>query len=239
MQKGETTDIANASEAVIGILMLESNFPRIRGDVGNSETWPFPVLYKVVKGASPERVVTYKSEGLLRPFLNAAQELVELGAVGITTSCGFLASFQSELSQATGVPVASSCLMQVPWVQALLPAESCVGIVTISASNLTREQLESAGVPTDTPIIGLETGQAFSRTILNDEIELDIDQARADIISAAQTLCDQHPNIRAVVLECTNMAPYTADVAAALHLPVFDFYSFVTWFQAGLSPRRF
>jgi hypothetical protein len=43
--------------AAVGILMLEARFPRIPGDVGNATTWPFPVLYKVVRGASPDRVV--------------------------------------------------------------------------------------------------------------------------------------------------------------------------------------
>ena len=43
--------------ARVGILMLEARFPRIPGDMGNGLTWPFPVLYKVVPGASPRRVV--------------------------------------------------------------------------------------------------------------------------------------------------------------------------------------
>ena len=37
--------------AAVGILMLEARFPRIPGDVGNAATWPFPVLYKVIRGA--------------------------------------------------------------------------------------------------------------------------------------------------------------------------------------------
>ena len=239
MQTGTKKDCPHVPKAIIGILMLESRFPRIYGDVGNSKTWPFPVIYKVVKGASPDRVVRHASEGLLEPFLKAAKELVQSGASGIITSCGFLAPFQSVLSEVAGVPVASSCLMQVPWVQTLLPSKSRVGIVTISASALTTKQLESAGVPTGTPIIGTESGRAFTRAILNDEKTLDSRQSREDIIFAARKLCNQHPNIRALVLECTNMAPYTADVAEALGMPIFDFYSFVTWFHLGLSPRRF
>ena len=31
--------------ASVGILMLETRFPRIPGDMGNAATWPFPVLY--------------------------------------------------------------------------------------------------------------------------------------------------------------------------------------------------
>ena len=48
--------------ASLGILMLEARFPRIPGDMGNATTWPFPVLYKVVKGASPQRVVRERAE---------------------------------------------------------------------------------------------------------------------------------------------------------------------------------
>ena len=43
--------------APLGILMLEARFPRIPGDMGNGTTWPFPVLFRVVRGASPEKVV--------------------------------------------------------------------------------------------------------------------------------------------------------------------------------------
>ena len=42
--------------ACVGILMLETRFPRIPGDIGHAATWPFPVLYKVVRGATGERV---------------------------------------------------------------------------------------------------------------------------------------------------------------------------------------
>lgn len=34
----------------IGVLMLDSVFPRICGDIGNAKTWDFPVLYKKVEG---------------------------------------------------------------------------------------------------------------------------------------------------------------------------------------------
>ena len=43
--------------ASVGILMLEAQFPRIPGDMGNATTWDFPVHYRVVRDASPDRVV--------------------------------------------------------------------------------------------------------------------------------------------------------------------------------------
>src|SRR5882757_6021792 len=80
--------------APLGILMLEARFPRIPGDMGNALTWPFPVLYKVVRGATPDRVVLRGAEGLLPDFLAAAADLVDQGAEAITTNCGFLSLFQ-------------------------------------------------------------------------------------------------------------------------------------------------
>jgi Asp/Glu/hydantoin racemase len=226
--------------APLGILMLQARFPRIPGDMGNAGTWPFPVLYRVVTGASPERVVLNGAAGLLPDFLDAAADLVAQGAEAITTNCGFLSLFQKELAEHTGVPVATSSLLQVPWVQAMLPPGKRVGIVTVSAGSLTPRHLEAAGVPLDTPVVGTEDGQEFFRVlILAEKEDMDVGLARADVVGAARTLVARHPDVGAIVLECTNMPPYAADVRDAVGLPVFDIYSMITWFHAGLRPRRF
>jgi hypothetical protein len=230
----------NVYGAAVGILMLESQFPRIPGDAGNAGTWPFPVMYKIIEDASPEHAVLQSADGLLDTFVEGARELVKAGAEGITTNCGFLTLFQKELASALAVPVASSSLMQVPWVQAILPPGKCVGVLTISSKALTPKHLECAGVPEGTPVGGTDKfGQEFTRAIIGDELELDVELARQDVIKGGKRLVDANPDIGAIVLECTNMVPYSANIATELDMPVYDFYSFVTWFQAGLSPRRF
>lgn len=225
--------------ATVGILMLESRFPRLPGDIGHAATWPFPVLYRVVRNASPDRVVRRGAEGLLPAFIEAAQELVADGAEGITTSCGFLSLHQAGLADAVGVPVASSSLMQVPAVNALLPPGRRAGVLTISASTLTPAHLAAAGVPSGTPIGTTEGGTEFTRAILDDTPRMDVAAARANVVSAAQALVTAHPDVGALVLECTNMAPFAADIRAATRLPVFSMVSFVTWFQSGLAPGRY
>ena len=77
--------------ATVGILMLETRFPRIPGDMGNALTWPFPVQYRVVRGASPDRVVRGDPRELTDAFIAAGRDLVAAGCDGITTNCGFLA----------------------------------------------------------------------------------------------------------------------------------------------------
>lgn len=226
--------------APLGILMLEARFPRIPGDMGNGTTWPFPVLYRVVSGASPEKVVLNGAAGLLPDFIDAAKDLVRLGAEAITTNCGFLSLFQKEIAAAVGVPVATSSLMQVPWVQATLPPGKRVGLVTVSGSTLTPAHLAGAGVPLDTPLVGTEDGKEFFRVLIKAEKEdMDIAQAERDVVEAGKALVAKNPDVGAIVLECTNMPPYAAALQAEIGLPVYDIYSMITWLHAGLRPRVF
>lgn len=225
--------------AAVGILMLEARFPRIPGDMGNAASWPFPVLYKVVRDASPDRVVRQKANGLLDSFIGAARELVRDGADGITTNCGFLSLFQHEIADAVGVPVATSSLMQVDMVNRLLPPGKKAGILTISASTLSEDHLTMAGVPAGTPIGTTEGGHEFSRVILENETELDVELARQDNVDAARQLISRHPEVGAIVLECTNMTPYATDIRQAVGIPVFSMASFVTWFHSSLLPTEY
>ncbi len=225
--------------ASVGILMLEARFPRIPGDMGNALTWPFPVHYKVVRDASPDQVVRHRAEGLFETFLAAAGELVKDGVDGITTNCGFLVLFQDELARALKVPVASSSLMQVPMVERMLPAGKRAGILTISTATLSTEHLTRAGCAEDTPVGGTPEEGEFTSVILNNQMELDVEKARAENVEAALALKTAHPELGAIVLECTNMVPYAADIHHVTGLPVFSIYNFVTWFQAGLQPGKY
>ncbi len=243
MNANTRTTVARGGKALygapLGILMLQARFPRIPGDMGNGLTWPFPVLYKVVSGASPEKVVLQGARGLLPDFIAGARELVHLGAEAITTNCGFLSLFQAELAAAVQVPVATSSLMQVPWVQATLPPGRRVGVVTVSAASLTPEHLRAAGVAADTPVVGTEGGREFFRVLIKAEKDdMDIALAQQDVVQAGLALVARHPEVGAIVLECTNMPPYAAALQAAVGLPVYDIYSMISWFHAGLRPRR-
>ena len=226
--------------APLGIIMLETRFPRIPGDIGNGESWPFPVLFRVVQGATPERVVLQGAKGLLPDFIAAARDLVALGAEAITTSCGFLCIFQKEIAAAVGVPVATSSLLQVPWVEAMLPAGRRVGVITASRPSLTPAHFAAAGMAADTPVMGVEGGRELYRVLVTGEKpDLDIDAAERDMLEAGRALVAAHPEVGAIVLECTNMPPYAAALQAALGLPVHDIRSLGMYLHAGLRPRRF
>ena len=111
--------------------------------------------------------------------------------------------------------------------------------MTISSETLTAQQLDAAGIPRDTAIAGTGAGSHFTERVLSDAGEIDFDQARMDNIAAAQHLVQDHPDVGAILLECTNMVPYAPDIRRVTGRPVFSIYTYLLWFQSGLLPRRF
>lgn len=227
----------------VGVLVLESRFPRIPGDVGNADTWPFPVTFRVVPGATPDRIVRKLSrDTFLDPFLEAAKELERQGVSIITTGCGFLVLLQADLQREIGIPVLTSSLLQVPWVARSLPSGQAVGVLTIESASLTQAHLAAAGITPDLAVIvgGIDAvGGHFTDQILGDAAELDVETARSEHIIAATRMVEKHPQIGAFVLECTNMPPYAADIMEATGRPVYDLTTMVIWAATASRRRRF
>jgi Asp/Glu/hydantoin racemase len=244
MTSGRVRGGFNQYGFTVGILMLDTRFPRITGDMGNATTFPFPVRYHRVAGADPDLVVRRGAEGLLPAFVAGAQALEREGVGAITTNCGFLIKYQAELARAVRIPVFTSSLLLVPLVHRTLPAGQRIGIMTVNASTLTPAHLVEAGIGADVPlaVVGMETEKEFTRALLDNELELDVDLAREEHVRVARRLVAEHPDIGAIVLECTNMPPYTADIQRETGRPVFDVLTLVTMFHAALAagqaPRR-
>jgi Asp/Glu/hydantoin racemase len=226
----------NQYGVTVGILMLDTRFPRIPGDMGHAGTFEFPVRYHRVRGADPDRVVRRGAEGLLPAFVDGARELEREGVGAITTNCGFLVTYQRELAAAVSVPVFTSTLLLVPLVHRMLGPHRRVGILTVNAPTLGPAHLAAAGITPEmrVAVAGLETEKEFTRVLLGDELELDVDQAREEHVRVARRLQAQYPDLGALVLECTNMGPYTRDIQRATGLPVFDIVSLVRFVHASL-----
>jgi Asp/Glu/hydantoin racemase len=227
---------------VVGVLMLETRFPRLPGDIGNATTWPFPVLYRIVPGATPTRVVDQADPALIEPFVTAAGELVEAGCRVITTSCGFLAILQRELARAVPVPVATSALLQVPMVARLLSPGQKVGILTARSHALTERHFSGVGWSSeDTPVVvaGLEDEPAWCESIGGNRPQLDRPAVEAAVVRQARQLAEREPGLGAFVLECTNLPPYAAAIQRATGRPVFDIVSLVSMLADSVQRREF
>lgn len=214
----------------LGILMLDTRFPRPPGDVGNATTWPFPVHYKIVQGARPDRVMGWEPDpALLRPFVEAARELEVLGVRAITTSCGFLAIFQRELAAAVSIPVLTSALLQVPLAARLIRPDQRVGILT-EREDLTERHFQGVGWSArDVPVVvmGLPPDAVLPTVFIGNRPESDPSVLERELVALAERLVREHPDVGAIVLECTNFVPYSQAIRRAAGVPVFDLYTLV------------
>ncbi len=223
----------------IGVLMLDSDFPRICGDIGNAKTWDFPVLYKKVEGKSPEDTVMRLNKGDIGPFMKAAQELEKEGVKAITTSCGFLSLFQEELSSCVDVPVFTSALLFVPMLVKMLGRNKRIGILTANKKRLTLEHLKAAGIEeTKCRIAGLEDGEEFTNFTVQNRDCVNIRKCDNELIKAAMELIKEN-DVAMIVLECTNMPPYARNIQKAARIPVFDIVLLTNMFYGALNPKRF
>ena len=222
---------------LIGIIMLDTTFPRIVGDVGHPDTFAFPVMYHVVKDATPKRVVIEADEALIRPFIEAAHLLVKRGAQIIATSCGFLSIFQQQLRQALTVPVLTSSLLQVHMAQTMISTHQKIGILTAHSQALTIDHLAGVGIQ-EYPLViaGMEHTQEFAAVFIEGKISIDVERCRQEMVAATTDLINTHPDIGALVLECTNMPPYKHAIQKIAKVPVFDVVTLLNYAHAALTP---
>ncbi len=216
--------------------MLDTAFERFVGDIGNPATWPCDVKYQVVKGATPTTALQLDHNSTYQLFESAADKLVDAGVMGITTTCGFLGLYQPALADHCSVPVATSALLQVPMVERLIPAGKRVGILTYNAEALSHTHLDALGVSRDTPIAGIAEDSLFFRWIMQGLPDITAEQLQPDVLGAARQLLAEHPEVGAIVSECTNLTPYARAIVAETGVPVYDMVSLMHWFRTGLQP---
>ena len=202
----------------VGVLMLDTRFPRIPGDMGNATTFPFPVRYHRVNGAAPDLVVRRGAEACSKVCRRRPQWSEGVGA--ITTNCGFLVKFQRQMAAAVRVPVFTSSLLLVPFVHRLLAPGRRVGIMTVNAPSLTPEHLVGAGIGSDIPlaVVGMETEKEFTRVLLATSSSSTRGGARRTVqVRGASSPASRHRRDRPGV---TNMPPYADDIRRETGLPV-------------------
>lgn len=231
---------AKPNLAPIGILVMDARIKRIHGDVGNPATFPFPVICRTVAGASLKRLIEERDRSLLAPFIEAGRELVRQGVRALTTSCGFMILFQEELAREFPVPVFTSSLLQLPFVQATLRPQDRIGIITADASNLTPEHLRRSGADLDRlTVVGLENQPRFREAIFEGTGRIDVPGVESEVVEQAKHLLATDPRIAAILFECTNLPPYARAVRNALGLPVYDAVTMIRHVHAALAVTPF
>jgi hypothetical protein len=207
---------------LVGVAMLDTQFPRLLGDVGCPQSFDPPALIERVTGATVEQAVVTDGHNaeVIGKFRDAALRLRQQGADIIVTSCGFLSPLQAVLEDAVAVPVISSVLIDLAELREEIGEESPLGILTFDSRKLGSGHLSSMYGPYC--ISGLEDGDELFPVISADRLSLNRDAAKADALTAAKLLMMQSPDVKMIVLECTNLPPYQWAIEEFTGLPVYS-----------------
>ncbi|MCI9156854.1 MAG: aspartate/glutamate racemase family protein [Lawsonibacter sp.] len=228
----------------IGILMLDTTFPRIPGDIGNAKSYPgVPVRYKVVKNAFTSRIMGQDHDpALLEPFIQAARELEDEGCKAITTSCGFLAKFQRTLADSVHIPVFTSAIMLVPLVRQMINRDREIAIFTERPWNLTEDHFNQAGFSSrDIPVVvsGMPEGSPFPALFIDGGLEEEREVLQQCMEEMTARHMREHPNTGAIVFECTNFGPFSRQVQDIARVPVFGINQLLEYIAACVDVRSY
>ncbi|MFF1831479.1 aspartate/glutamate racemase family protein [Paenarthrobacter sp. NPDC058040] len=226
----------------VGIIMMEAKVPYPPGSPNNARTFPFPVSYASIEGATYDSLIYAPQFNELRDrFIQAGRNLVAQGVKAVVGSCGFMVLFQRELTANLPVPVFSSSLLQMPMIAQTIAPEKKIGIITFSSGSLTEKhmQIATAGLSLNYVSHGLENRPAFRSAVHDESGFLDFEAVEADVVAEAVAMQQQNPDLGAILLECTDLPPYAAAVAEATGLPVYDVNSLIRWAYSAVEPGRY
>ena len=219
----------------LGVVLLNTRFPRLAGDIGNPESFPFPVVYRRVEAATVASVVREGAvaEEAAQALISAAKALAEdEGASLIATSCGFLGALQERLQEAVPVPVIASAFALLPFLRQVYGEAATIGVLTFDSRRLSAAHFgpwSDAG----TLVEGIEGGRELHRVIAGDLPTLDREAAEAEVCAAGRRILARDPEVAAILLECTNLSPYRRALADATGRPVYDLNQAIAWIAAG------
>jgi Asp/Glu/hydantoin racemase len=226
----------------IGILLLENFVPFIPGDTANATTYDFPVRFQRVPGLSVEKMFNHDLL-MYEKVRTAALELKREGVRAITSDCGFMVIHQQQLAADLDLPVFSSSLLQLSFMDLITGGRKHIGVITANSRSLTNELFSMAGVSSDLmeriTVRGLEDYQPFVEAVFEERGELDSDLIETGVVTRAKQLLEEDPDIGSILLECSLLPPYGAAVQEAVGLPVFDFVTMINYVHSTIVKQRF
>ncbi|MEJ2513301.1 MAG: aspartate/glutamate racemase family protein [Anaerolineales bacterium] len=215
----------------LGIIILDDVYPGFPGDVRNASAFPFPIQYEIVEGVDIWALVHGEDkEALLEPIKKAAQKLERMGCRAIAAECGYFAYFQKDIAGFVNVPVFMSSLLQVPLAQQLIGPDKVVGILVAREKQLRPRHLEAVGIRlgSNYVITGAEDDgrcpefeNLWYAPVRPEIPEAYYDKAEKDFVQVAVDFYQAHPNMGAMMLECTGMQPFARAIQREIDIPIF------------------
>lgn len=221
----------------IGIIAISLDYPKLPGNVVNATTFDFPVMYEEVT-FEIERLFA-GDPTLVEVVIAAARRLEAAGARAIVGACGFFAHFQDAVADAVDVPVFLSSLTQVPLIQLGLKRDQKILVFAADGPSVNAQMLAHVGATPERLIVQNVGDRPAFAPIRWGKTELDNGALIDDLVALAKAQQAEHPEIGAILLECSDLPPYAADIHDATGLPVFDFITLINWVHQAVVQKRY
>jgi hypothetical protein len=216
----------------LGIIILDDVYPGFPGDVRNASAHPFPIQYEIAEGVDIQALVWREDKApCLAPIKQAAKKLETMGCRAIAAECGYFAYFQREIADCVTVPVFMSSLLQVPWAQQVVGADQVVGVLVARSQFMTDAHLRAVGIRLGSNYVlaGAEDDGRIPEfeNLWNAHVRPDppgahYEKAEAQFLGVATDFYRTHPNMGALVLECTGFQPFARAVQREIDIPIFS-----------------
>jgi len=212
----------------LGILDLErgpagGTVSVLPGSLRNPATFNFPIIFETVSGAWSDIVIP-GDPSLDLACVGAARRLVERGAVAISADCGFFIRHQTAVAAAVNVPVAISSLLLVPSLLRQLPPAAKLAVL-VADSRYCDKKLLRVDDPVDRARIvigGIEGGNYLPQAMQRPLPPTDVAAVEADVIACVARIRAAHPEIAAILFECTAFPLVAPTIRRVTNLPVYD-----------------
>lgn len=233
----------------LGIMILDEVYPGFPGDVRNASAFPYPIQYDIVQDIDIYKLVWEEDKTQCRePILAAAKRLEKMGCRAIAAECGYFAYFQQEVAGYVDIPVFMSSLLQVPMIQQTIGKNRSVGIVAAMGKFLTETHLKNVGISPDSNyfIAGAqdEYGCTEFDNLWNAQVRKEVPEAyyskaEKQMIAMCRDLVDKHPDMGAIMLECTGMQPFARAIQRELDLPVYSWGTLLDYAYSVVNHRDY
>lgn len=223
----------------VGVLVFKNNTPRIPGDAGHAESFNYPVCFEIIDGSFNDLVVG--SDIVKQNIINGCKKLKKQGVKAVIADCGMMSLYQDVIAKEADVIFAGSSLVQLPLIWNLISRNGKIGIITGHSKMLGEQHLISSGWSKDIDIViqGMEEEKHFSEIVIEGGHHLDIEMMREDVLNATRKLLEKDNNIKAIILECSNLPTYAKDIQENYDLPVFDIISTANLIRYGICPTKY
>jgi hypothetical protein len=216
-------------------------FPMLPGNMGNASTFDFPLMWEPMEVTGDMVVSSKPHPEVLKRSIAAGKNLQAQGVRAICGNCGFFANYQQPIADALNVPFFSSSLLQIPLMLMSLKSNQKVGVITANGPILeAAPALENCGVTDRSRVViaGAENTSEMKR-ILATSGEYNPRKFELQLVELAKTMVAENPDIGAIMLECTELAPHGRAVQKAVAMPVWGFPTMVNWIYSGAVRQSF